>query len=93
MVRLTDDSELTYHFIFVLMFIYLDSFCSGDCVPSGLFNVSSCRFGAPVFMSFPHFYSADPFYREQVGGMNPDKDKHEFFVALEPVNIANIALN
>lgn len=65
--------------------IFLKSFCSGDCVPSGLFNVSSCRFGAPVFMSFPHFYNADPFYHQQVEGMKPEKDKHEFFVALEPV--------
>jgi scavenger receptor class B, member 1 len=56
-------------------------------VPSGLFNVSSCRFGAPVFMSFPHFYNADPFYRQQVEGMTPEKDKHEFFIALEPVSI------
>jgi scavenger receptor class B, member 1 len=61
-------------------------YCSGDCVPSGLFNVSSCRFGTPVFMSFPHFYKADPFYLEQVDGLKPDKDKHQFFMSYEPVN-------
>jgi scavenger receptor class B, member 1 len=60
-------------------------YCSGDCVPSGLFNVSSCRFGTPVFMSFPHFYNADPFYHEQVDGMKPDKEKHQFFMSYEPV--------
>lgn len=59
-------------------------------MPSGLFNVSSCRFGAPVFMSFPHFYNADPFYSQQVDGMKPDKNKHEFFVALEPVKYLNL---
>lgn len=37
-------------------------------------------------MSFPHFYNADPFYRQQVEGMQPEKDKHEFYVALEPVS-------
>lgn len=62
-----------------------ECYCSGDCVPSGLFNVSSCRFGTPVFMSFPHFYKADPYYHEQVEGMRPDKDKHQFFMSFEPV--------
>lgn len=60
-------------------------YCSGTCVPSGLFNVSSCRLGTPIFMSFPHFYKADPFYLNQVDGMKPDKDKHQFFIAFEPV--------
>lgn len=64
-----------------------ECYCSGDCVPSGLFNVSSCRFGTPVFMSFPHFYNADPFYLEQIDGMKPDKKKHQFFMALEPVRV------
>jgi len=61
-------------------------FCGGDCVPSGLFNVSSCRFGTPVFMSFPHFYHADPSYLDQVVGMKPVKEKHQFFMSLEPVS-------
>lgn len=63
-----------------------ECYCSGDCVPSGLFNVSSCRFGTPVFMSFPHFYKADPFYHNQVEGMKPDKDKHQFSISFEPVS-------
>lgn len=64
-----------------------ECYCSGDCVPSGLFNVSSCRFGTPVFMSFPHFYKADPFYHKQVDGMKPDKNKHEFSMSFEPVRL------
>jgi scavenger receptor class B, member 1 len=67
-----------------------ECYCSGDCVPSGLFNVSSCRFGTPVFMSFPHFYKADPFYHDQVEGMKPVKDKHQFFMSLEPVSSINL---
>lgn len=63
-----------------------ECFCGGECVPSGLFNVSSCRYGTPVFMSFPHFYNADPFYLEQVEGMNPNKTKHQFFMSFEPVS-------
>ena len=27
--------------------------------------------GAPIALSFPHFYQADPSFREAVGGLNP----------------------
>jgi scavenger receptor class B protein 1 len=59
-------------------------FCNGECVPSGLVNVSSCRFGSPSFASLPHFYSADPYYLDSVEGLKPDKRKHQFFLTLEP---------
>uniref|UniRef100_A0A1I8NNC5 Protein croquemort n=1 Tax=Stomoxys calcitrans TaxID=35570 RepID=A0A1I8NNC5_STOCA len=59
-------------------------FCGGECTPSGVMNVSSCRFGTPVFMSFPHFYQADPSYVDQVEGLNPNKKHHEFYMVLEP---------
>lgn len=59
-------------------------YCAGDCVPSGVINVTSCRLGAPVFMSFPHFYNADQYYLNQVEGMKPNKEKHQFFMTLEP---------
>lgn len=62
-------------------------YCGGECVPSGLFNISSCRYGTPVFMSFPHFYNADPIYVDQVVGMKPDKRKHQFFMSFEPVSL------
>lgn len=64
-----------------------ECFCSGECVPQGLFNVSSCRYGTPVFMSFPHFYYADDYYHKQIDGMKPDEEKHKFFMAFEPVRI------
>ena len=53
-------------------------------MPSGVMNISSCRFGSPVFMSYPHFYSADDYFINQVDGMSPDKSKHEFYMVLEP---------
>ncbi|EDW12640.1 protein peste [Drosophila mojavensis] len=59
-------------------------FCGGECVPSGVMNISSCRFGSPVFMSYPHFYNADPYYVEQVEGLQPDKKQHEFYMVVEP---------
>ncbi|XP_037037041.1 protein peste-like [Bradysia coprophila] len=54
----------------------------GSC--SGVLNISSCRFGVPVFMSYPHFYGADPYFIKQIDGMNPDEGKHQFYITLEP---------
>ncbi|KAF5278411.1 hypothetical protein FQA39_LY05900 [Lamprigera yunnana] len=59
-------------------------YCNGECVPSGALNVSSCRYGTPAFVSLPHFYGADPYYKNMVDGLHPEKSKHELFIALEP---------
>ncbi|KAL7050562.1 hypothetical protein ACKWTF_004125 [Chironomus riparius] len=61
-----------------------ECYCNGECVPSGVLNITACRLGAPVFVSYPHFYRGDQYYLEQVEGMKPDKEKHEFFMTLEP---------
>ncbi|XP_044271364.1 protein peste-like isoform X1 [Tribolium madens] len=58
-------------------------FCSGDCHPSGVFNVSKCRENSPTFLSMPHFYGADPYYYNAIEGLKPE-DKHEFYITLEP---------
>lgn len=47
-------------------------------------NVSDCRFGGPVFASFPHFYLGDDHYLNSMTGMSPDRRKHEFSLTLEP---------
>lgn len=59
-------------------------FLSGEELPSGVMNVSMCRYGAPVFVSFPHFYAADPYYLQFVDGLQPEKEKHEFQITMEP---------
>lgn len=64
-------------------------FCTGpesDCpdLKSGVYNVSDCRFGAPAFISYPHFYLGDPSYVDAFDGLNPSQEKHEFSMALEP---------
>ncbi|XP_046389200.1 protein croquemort-like isoform X1 [Ischnura elegans] len=59
-------------------------FTRGKIYPSGVFDVSGCKFGAPAYMSFPNFYLADPFYLDNVVGLKPEKDKHEFQITLEP---------
>jgi CD36 family. len=61
-----------------------------ECQPSGTLNVSTCKFGAPAFVSFPHFYLADESYRNAITGMNPVKEEHEFAIYLEPVSEINI---
>lgn len=64
-------------------------FCTGaesecpDLAP-GVYNISDCRFGAPAFISYPHFYLADPSYALAVDGLNASQEKHEFSISLEP---------
>jgi hypothetical protein len=55
-------------------------------MPSGVRSISKCRFGAPAFVSFPHFYEADPSYLQNINGLSPEQDLHEFYVAVEPVS-------
>ncbi|XP_046666332.1 protein peste-like [Homalodisca vitripennis] len=62
-----------------------ECFCNGECVPSGVVNVTSCRFGAPAFASFPHFYLGDSYFTDNVRGMQPAKEKHQFYLVLEPL--------
>ncbi|KZC14662.1 Protein croquemort, partial [Dufourea novaeangliae] len=59
-------------------------YCNGKCTPVGLMNVSACRYGAPVFVSLPHFNRADPSLGEKVIGLEPDEEKHDFSITLEP---------
>jgi hypothetical protein len=53
-----------------------------------MLNVSSCKFNAPIFVSYPHFYQADPFYANQFesGMFNPDPALHKSQLSLEPVS-------
>lgn len=61
-------------------------YCGGECTPSGLINVTSCRYGAPVFVSLPHFYKADPLLLNQIEGLMPNGKDHAFSITLEPVS-------
>ena len=54
------------------------------CAPEGLFNVSACHGGSPMLLSWPHFYKADPQLMDNVEGLDPDKDKHEFHIDILP---------
>lgn len=59
-------------------------FSYGESLPSGVMNVSACRYGAPVVVSFPHFHAADPYYLQFVDGLKPDQEKHQFYIKMEP---------
>uniref|UniRef100_A0A182UF18 Scavenger receptor class B n=1 Tax=Anopheles melas TaxID=34690 RepID=A0A182UF18_9DIPT len=59
----------------------------------GVLDVSECKFGAPLVVSYPHFYLAHPSYRTAVTGMEPDRAKHEFRFALHPFSGIPMAAN
>ncbi|KAM9087086.1 lysosome membrane protein 2 isoform 2-T2 [Megaptera novaeangliae] len=62
-------------------------FCipKGNCLGSGVLNVSVCKNGAPIIMSFPHFYQADEKFVSAIEGMHPNKEYHETFVDINPL--------
>jgi len=61
-----------------------------QCLKSGVLNMAPCKVrpdlptGAPLALSYPHFYQADPSYLDGVVGLSPDKEKHQFYVDVEP---------
>lgn len=52
--------------------------------PAGVFTLAPCKFNAPIYISMPHFLDADPYFLSKVNGLTPDRDKHEFYIDLEP---------
>lgn len=59
--------------------------CSDDyCEYSGIFSISRCKFNSSIYMSYPHFYKADPKYLSEIEGLQPDQNKHELYIAIEP---------
>lgn len=56
-----------------------------ECQPSGTLNVSTCKFGAPAFVSLPHFHLADESYLNAVDGLQPlDDGTHDFSILVQP---------
>ncbi|XP_021564373.1 scavenger receptor class B member 1 [Carlito syrichta] len=60
-----------------------EGFC--PCRESGIQNVSTCRFSAPLFLSQPHFLNADPVLAAAVGGLHPSQEEHSLFLDIHPV--------
>jgi len=57
-----------------------DNWCYENNLPSGLHNGTYCKAKkSPLFISFPHFYGADPYYVNQFdsrSNFSPSKAKH-----------------
>lgn len=60
-----------------------EGFC--PCLKSGIQNISTCRFNAPLFLSHPHFYNADPVLADAVLGLHPNETEHSLFVDIHPL--------
>ncbi|XP_034827962.1 scavenger receptor class B member 1 [Maniola hyperantus] len=60
-------------------------YCQGEkCPPRGLQNISPCQYNAPVYLSYPHFYDAEPSLLEGFEGLQPDEKKHGSYILLQP---------
>lgn len=60
-------------------------FCVPKCYDSGLLNIGACSsVTAPIFLSLPHFYQGSQKLVDDVGGMRPNKTKHDSFFHVEP---------
>lgn len=57
-----------------------------ECFKTGVYNMQPCKreTNAPLALSYPHFYEADPSYLEAVDGLKPEKEKHQFFIDIVP---------
>uniref|UniRef100_A0A8C7D3R0 Lysosome membrane protein 2 n=1 Tax=Oncorhynchus kisutch TaxID=8019 RepID=A0A8C7D3R0_ONCKI len=63
-----------------------EGFCVSpkECLGTGLLKVSVCRKGAPVVMSFPHFYLGDEKYSNAIEGLDPVREHHQTYLDLNP---------
>ncbi|XP_015122216.1 scavenger receptor class B member 1 [Diachasma alloeum] len=64
-----------------------ECFCPDDpksCPPKGLQDISPCQYSAPVYLSFPHFYKADPQLLDAVEGLKPVPELHETYFKIQP---------
>lgn len=62
---------------------------SSSCPPNGLFDMSACRKGSNVIMSFPHFLYSNkdakliPHLRQFQDSQEPNEEEHSFYIDLE----------
>ncbi|XP_073727741.1 lysosome membrane protein 2 [Misgurnus anguillicaudatus] len=54
------------------------------CLDDGVLDVSVCRNGAPVVVSFAHFNLGDKKYSDAIEGVSPLHERHQTFLDLNP---------
>ncbi|XP_039957518.1 lysosome membrane protein 2 [Bactrocera tryoni] len=54
------------------------------CLPSGVINATKCYNGAPIFPSFPHFFSGDPKIYKDFDGIKPSRELHQTYADIHP---------
>ncbi|KAI8034137.1 hypothetical protein M5D96_013099 [Drosophila gunungcola] len=54
------------------------------CLPSGVINATKCYGDAPIFPSFPHFFTGDPVLYKDFDGIKPDADIHQTYADIHP---------
>ncbi|GBP81656.1 Protein peste [Eumeta japonica] len=54
------------------------------CPPKGLQDVSPCYDGMPVYVSFPHFYGAEPSLLDNFEGLQPEELRHRTYFEIQP---------
>ncbi|XP_068147262.1 scavenger receptor class B member 1 isoform X1 [Drosophila tropicalis] len=54
------------------------------CLPSGVINATRCYNDAPIFPSFPHFFSGDPILYKDFDGIQPNAELHQTYADIHP---------
>ncbi|CAG7830779.1 unnamed protein product, partial [Allacma fusca] len=55
------------------------------CDVRGALRIFPCKSGMPIVLALPHYFQASQRYHDEVDGMEPDAEKHEISLVLEPV--------
>ncbi|XP_052865198.1 scavenger receptor class B member 1 [Anopheles cruzii] len=64
---------------------YTSCYCRNNkCLPKGLGDLSPCWYNIPVAVSLPHFYKGDPSLAQAIDGLNPNKEKHDAVIIMQP---------
>ena len=49
-------------------------------------DLAPCKKGAPMILSYPHFYLANQEDIDSIDGLNPNKELHETYIDIEPTS-------
>lgn len=59
---------------------------NNKCLGNGVLNISKCIGGVSTFISQPHFLNADSKFRDNLNGLKPDQNLHDFILSFEPTS-------